>query len=151
MLMCGTRETLENAGETNWRGKNVGCFIGAFGEDWLETRLRDTHETGGMYRISGMADYVLANRISYEFDFKGPRYEQTENRRKLPLESARANVSGSLVVKTGCSSSLVGLHMACNALRNGDCTSAIVAGSNLIMTPTMTIVMTEQVSRSPLQ
>lgn len=55
----------------------------------------------------------------------------------------------SLVIKTGCSSSLIGLHMACDALRNGDCTSAVVAGTNLIMTPTMTIAMTEQGVVSP--
>ncbi|TVY20219.1 Highly reducing polyketide synthase FUM1 [Lachnellula arida] len=126
LLMEVVWETLENSGETNWRGENVGCYIGVFGEDWLETQLRDTQEMGS-YRITGHGDYVLANRVSYEFDFKGP----------------------SLVIKTGCSSSLIGLHMACDALRNGDCTSAVVAGTNLIMTPTMTIAMTEQGVVSP--
>ncbi|TVY80960.1 Highly reducing polyketide synthase FUM1 [Lachnellula suecica] len=126
LLMEVVWETLENAGETDWRGENIGCWIGVFGEDWLETQLRDTHEMGS-YRITGHGDYVLANRISYEFDFKGP----------------------SLVVKTGCSSALIGLHMACESLRNGDCSSAVVAGTNLIITPTMTIAMTEQGVVSP--
>jgi len=40
------------------------------------------------------------------------------------------------VLKTGCSASLVGVHEACRALQSGDCEAAIVAGANIIMTPT---------------
>ena len=32
-----TRECLENAGEINYRGKQVGCYVGTFGEDWLQS------------------------------------------------------------------------------------------------------------------
>lgn len=35
LLLEVTRECLENAGELNWRGKNIGCYVGVFGEDWL--------------------------------------------------------------------------------------------------------------------
>lgn len=28
------RECLDAAGETGWRGRDVGCFVGTFGEDW---------------------------------------------------------------------------------------------------------------------
>ena len=34
--------------------------------------------------------------------------------------------------------------MACQAITKGECTSAIVGGTNLVMSPTMTIAMTEQ-------
>jgi acyl transferase domain-containing protein len=54
-----------------------------------------------------------------------------------------------MTIRTGCSSALVGLHEACQALYNGDCSSAIIAGTNLIITPTMTIAMTEQGVLSP--
>jgi acyl transferase domain-containing protein len=54
-----------------------------------------------------------------------------------------------MTIRTGCSSALVGLHEACQALYNGDCSSAIIAGTNLILTPTMTIAMTEQGVLSP--
>lgn len=54
-----------------------------------------------------------------------------------------------MTIRTGCSSSLIGLHEACQALYNGECTSAVVGGTNLIITPTMTIAMTEQGVLSP--
>lgn len=54
-----------------------------------------------------------------------------------------------MTIRTGCSSSLIGLHEACQAIYNGECNSAIIAGTNLIITPTMTIAMTEQGVLSP--
>lgn len=49
-----------------------------------------------------------------------------------------------MVIKTGCSSSLVGVHEACRALQSGDCSAAIVAGSNLIMTPFYTSALSRE-------
>jgi hypothetical protein len=72
LLLEVTWECLENAGETNWRGKNIGCWAGVFGEDWLDIQSRDIQDMG-LYRITGHGDFVLGNRVSYEFDFKGPR------------------------------------------------------------------------------
>lgn len=45
-----------------------------------------------------------------------------------------------MVVKTGCSASLVALHDACRALQSGDASAAVVCGTSLIMTPTMTAI-----------
>ena len=39
--------------------------------------------------------------------------------------------------------------LACEAIQSGSCTSALVAGTNLIMAPSMTIAMTEQGVLSP--
>ena len=55
----------------------------------------------------------------------------------------------SMVIKTGCSASLVGLHEACNALRMGQCSAAVVAGTNLIMSPVTTASMTQEGILSP--
>ena len=49
----------------------------------------------------------------------------------------------SITYQTGCSSSLVALHEACRALHAGECSSAIVGGTNLIFTPTMTTTMSD--------
>ena len=54
-----------------------------------------------------------------------------------------------MVIKTGCSASLVALHEACRALYSGDCNSAIVAGTSLIMGPVTTAAMTQEGILSP--
>ncbi|OQD86541.1 hypothetical protein PENANT_c007G06237 [Penicillium antarcticum] len=119
-------ECFESAGETDWRGKDIGCFVGTFGEDWLDLVSKDPQSVD-RYHVLGTGDYALANRISYEFDIQGP----------------------SMTLRTGCSASLVGLHEACQALYSGECSSAIVAGANLIMTPTMTTTMSSNLVLSP--
>ena len=136
MLLEVVRECLENAGKTSWRGDTIGCYVGSFGEDWLDLGAKDTQSTG-MYRITGSGDFVLGNRVSYEFDFKGPRYD-------FCRDFGTFLTSESMTIKTGCSSSMIGLHMACQALYNGDCSSAVVGGTNMMISPTMSIAMTEQ-------
>lgn len=54
-----------------------------------------------------------------------------------------------MTVKTGCSSSLVGLDMACEAIRKGDCTGALVCGTSLIFSPTMALALQDQGVLSP--
>jgi len=73
LLLEVVHECLENAGAKDWRGKNIGCYVGTFGEDWLDMDSKDITNSH-MYRLTGYGDYVIANRVSYEFDFKGPRY-----------------------------------------------------------------------------
>ena len=54
-----------------------------------------------------------------------------------------------MTIRTACSSSLTGLHEACLGIQRGECESAIVGGTNLILNPQMTIGMTEQGVLSP--
>lgn len=75
LLLEVVYECLENAGAKDWRGKNIGCYVGTFGEDWLDMDSKDITNSH-MYRLTGYGDYVIANRVSYEFDFKGPRYAE---------------------------------------------------------------------------
>ncbi len=55
------------------------------------------------------SDASVANRVSYFFDFTGP----------------------SVGLDTMCSSSLVTIHQACLAIRNGDCDVAVAGGVNI--------------------
>ncbi|KAB2570584.1 Hybrid PKS-NRPS synthetase lepA [Lasiodiplodia theobromae] len=126
MLLEVVWECMESGGQREWRGRNIGCYVGVFGEDWLDLSAKDPQHLG-MYRITGSGDFALSNRVSYEYDLKGP----------------------SMTIRTGCSSSLIGLHEACQAIYAGECESAVVAGTNLIITPSMTISMTEQGVLSP--
>ena len=50
------------------------------------------------YRATGVGMTMLANRLSWYFDFSGP----------------------SLAVDTACSSSLTTVHLACQSLRSGE-------------------------------
>ncbi|RHZ46920.1 uncharacterized protein CDV56_103490 [Aspergillus thermomutatus] len=126
MLLEIIWECMENGGQTQWRGKNTGCYVGVFGEDWLDLSSRDP-QANDRYRVVSAGDFALANRVSYQYDLRGP----------------------SMTLRTGCSSSLVGLHEACQALYAGECSAALVAGTNLILTPTMTTSMSENMVISP--
>lgn len=72
LLLEVVRECLEDAGEVNYRGQPVGCYVGTFGQDWHDMTTRDVQGTGN-YSMMGAVDLVLANRVSYEFDLRGPR------------------------------------------------------------------------------
>ncbi|KAF3491768.1 uncharacterized protein GIQ15_01285 [Arthroderma uncinatum] len=119
-------ECLENAGESKWRGENIGCYVGVFGGDWLEIRSMDKDDHN-RYDIIGTGDFSLSNHISYRFDLRGP----------------------SMTIETGCSASMVGLHEACQALYLKSCSAAIVGGTNLILGPDMTTKMSDNMVLSP--
>ena len=42
-------ECMETAGQTDWSGKDIGCYVGTFGEDWLEMGSKDSQNVG-LYR-----------------------------------------------------------------------------------------------------
>ncbi|KAK5991611.1 Highly reducing polyketide synthase gloL [Cladobotryum mycophilum] len=119
-------ECIENAGQTKLNSTNTGVFVGTFGEDWHDILLSDKSQSIP-YRTTSGGDFTAANRISYNFDLRGP----------------------SITIRTACSASMTALHMACQSLYNGDCPTAIVAGASVIMNPTMTIDMTQQGALSP--
>ncbi|RAQ68107.1 polyketide synthase, partial [Aspergillus flavus] len=119
-------ECLENAGQTSWEGTDTGCFVGTFGEDWLDISHKDPQYID-RYHALGTGAFALSNLVSYVNDFRGP----------------------SLTIQTACSSSLVAVHEACQSLITNSCSAAIVAGSNLILTPTMTATMSNNMVLSP--
>ncbi|CAI7578745.1 unnamed protein product [Penicillium pancosmium] len=119
-------EAFENAGATDLHGKDIGCFVGTFGEDHLELSLRDPLSID-RYHVFGSEDFALSNRISHEYDLRGP----------------------SVTIRTACSASMTSLHEACNSVSSGESSAAIVAGSNMIMAPTMTESMSTNMVLSP--
>lgn len=80
-------ECLQNAGQKNWKGRNIGCYLGTFEGDWLELDGRDP-QNGRIHRLTGYGDYMVANRVSYEFGFVGPRYCSYSPREHLKLKTA---------------------------------------------------------------
>jgi acyl transferase domain-containing protein len=72
MLLEVIWECMESGGQKNWRGRKIGCYVGVFGEDWLDLNAKDPQHLG-MHRILGYGDFALSNRASYEYDLRGPR------------------------------------------------------------------------------
>lgn len=107
-------EALEAGGHaaSSLRGSDTAVYVGVMCADYETMLLRDT-DTMPTYQATGTARSILANRISYFFDWNGP----------------------SMTIDTACSSSLVALHQAVQVLRSGDCQVAIAAGTNLILGP----------------
>ncbi|GIJ99998.1 type I iterative polyketide synthase [Aspergillus viridinutans] len=126
LLLEVARECLESAGEADYRGKDIGCFVGSFGDDWIQNLFHDP-QMYAKYPLLAGGDYAIPNRISYEYDLRGP----------------------SMMIRTACSSTMVCLHEACLAIQRGECSAAVVGGCNLIMAPTMTAVMTAKGVLSP--
>src|SRR6201993_2441019 len=90
-------------------GSAAGVYIGASTTDYSDLRLGDLAGVVS-YFMTGNTLSILANRISYVFDFRGP----------------------SLTIDTACSSSLVAVHLACQSLKSGECNLALAAGVNLL-------------------
>ncbi|ATQ76795.1 hypothetical protein CR152_21450 [Massilia violaceinigra] len=106
-------ETLEDAGyypeimSQEDGARNVGVFVGAV---WAMYQMAGVEEKiAGNHLNPNSFLWSIANRVSYWMNLTGP----------------------SLTVDTACSSSMTAIYLACEAIRNGDCTSAIVGGVNL--------------------
>ena len=116
LLLMTAVEALEAAGIPlpELSGRPVGVYVGihSMSSDyfWLQGTRWDGIDT---YTSTGVAHSIVANRLSYSLDLRGP----------------------SLAVDTACSSSLVAVHMACQSLRAGECDLAVAGGVNLILIP----------------
>ena len=107
-------EAFESSGTSlsKLSGSKTGCFIGNFNGDHQLMQYHDT-EYPSPYAVTGGGITILSNRVNYVFNLKGP----------------------SMTVDTACSSSMYALHMARLSIQNGDCDSAIVGSSNLLLLP----------------
>lgn len=113
-----TWEALEHARipASSLRGEAVGVYIGTSVADYSFLAMSDPTVTHP-YAITGTASSIVANRVSYFYDFHGP----------------------SVAIDTACSSSLVAAHQAVQALRSGECDVAVAGGVNALITPAVTL------------
>ncbi len=119
-------EALENAGiaPTSLRGTDTGVFVGLMHSDYA-SRLSH-HELESHLGI-GSAGSVASGRIAYALGLTGP----------------------TLTVDTACSASLVALHLATKALRDGECSLALAGGVTVMSTPNPLISFSRQRALSP--
>ncbi len=120
LLLEVSWEALENAGQVPDRrvGNRTGVFIGITSNDYIRLLWQQNDRSKmDSYFITGNALNAAAGRLSYILGLQGP----------------------SIAMDTACSSSLVAIHLACQSLRNKECSQALVGGVNLILSPDITI------------
>ncbi|WP_406192876.1 amino acid adenylation domain-containing protein [Streptomyces griseus] len=123
-------EALEDGGQrpADLAGGNVAVYVGAFTLDYKILQFADLGFTSlAAHTATGTMMTMVSNRISYCFDFRGP----------------------SLSIDTACSSSLVAVHLACQALNNGESDLALAGGTLLHMAPQYTVAETKGGFLSP--
>ncbi|MEX2553350.1 MAG: polyketide synthase, partial [Actinomycetota bacterium] len=115
-------EALENAGLAPDRlaGSETAVFAGLTTNDYAFLQVPDLEGFNG-HAGMGSGHCIAAGRLSYFYDFHGPN----------------------AAVDTACSSSLVAVHMACQSLRAGECTTALAGGVNVMAAPHMTVFLSE--------
>ena len=115
-------EALEDAGLPLERlaRSNTGVYVGVF---CLDNKLihfsEKNHASLNTHTAAAATMAIVANRVSYAFNLCGP----------------------SVAMDTACSSSLVAFHVACQALRAGECDHVLVGGVNVMLKPEYTISM----------
>jgi polyketide synthase PksN len=121
LLLTSTWYTLEDAGidPVSLRQSNTGVFIGCESNEYAQLmRNKGIAVTG----LLNDADSMLANRISYYFDFSG----------------------ASEYTNTMCSSFAVALHRAITSLRAGQIDRAIVGAANIALLPEPFIILSQE-------
>lgn len=121
LLLQAAWEALEDGGipADALAGTDVGVFVGGFTLDYqlLQNLGRASRYRFKSHSATGMMMTMLANRISYAFDFRGP----------------------SMTIDTACSSSLVAVHLAAQSIWNGECHLALAGGVNIMIGPNTAI------------
>ncbi|MGW7202800.1 SDR family NAD(P)-dependent oxidoreductase [Streptomyces sp. NPDC054837] len=119
---------VEDAGHSpaTLRGTRTGVFVGATSHDY-DGHLTALGRDREAHSSSGLAHCIIANRVSYLMDLRGP----------------------SQSVDTACSSSLFAFHAAVQAIRSGDCDQAIAGGVHLLLTEPLYVALGQTGMLSP--
>ncbi|TKI55078.1 amino acid adenylation domain-containing protein [Brevibacillus antibioticus] len=108
---------LEDAGYTRKTvvGNKIGVYVGHSSDFGIEYKriVSQANDSGVDLSVAGNLKAIIASRISYLLDLKGP----------------------SMLIDTACSSSLVAVHVASKSLRSGECEMALVGGIKVNLLP----------------
>ncbi|CAM5714274.1 type I polyketide synthase [Streptomyces canus] len=118
ILLEVVHETLAHAAvpAASLAGTATGVFVGVSAPEYGSLTGADPAAVDPWAPVGGALS-VTAGRLAYVLDTRGP----------------------SMAVDTACSSSLVAVHHACVSLRTGESDTAIAAGVNLLLSPTVTV------------
>jgi acyl transferase domain-containing protein/NADPH:quinone reductase-like Zn-dependent oxidoreductase/surfactin synthase thioesterase subunit/NAD(P)-dependent dehydrogenase (short-subunit alcohol dehydrogenase family) len=130
LLLEVAHEAMEDAGlrAEDLSGSRTAVYIGAFLYDYLCMQTESVQRNQlSPYVAMGAGLCSLSNRISYDFNLKGP----------------------SVTLDTACSASLTAIHHACRSIWDGDAELAIAGGVNALLRPESSIMMSRAGFLSP--
>ena len=115
-------EALDDAGLTQSQlaGTRTGVYVASYHNDYAQLQYGDP-EAIDPRTLTGTLHSVLANRLSWFLDLRGP----------------------SVSIDSACSASLVAVHLACQSLRMGECDIAITGGVSLMIAPELLVSMSK--------
>ena len=119
LLLEVTWESLEHAGINPQilRNSDTGVYVGMWQQDYeriiFSSKQDDSLNNDYLHVFLGNKYSATASRISFCLGLNGP----------------------AMAIESGCSSSLNGLHIACESLHTGETSLALVSGVNLVLLP----------------
>ena len=123
LLLEVTWEALERAmiDPTSLHGSDTGVFVGVGAQEYGPRIYEETEGLAG-YLATGSTTCVASGRVAYTLGLQGP----------------------AVTVDTGCSSSLVAVHLALRSLRSGECDLAVAGGATVVCSPSIYVGLGRQ-------
>ncbi len=123
-------EGLERAGYSPGalRGSRTGVFVGVAANEYAHLLSAESVDKIEPYFITGNALNAISGRVAFALGLEGP----------------------AVAVDTACSSALVAVHQACQALHSGDCDLALAGGVNVLLSPVTIIAASRARMLSPV-